>query len=73
MKISISTLPKTPLIVWTLCLTSGAFNTLQAQNTSSETTLANEQRDTILNMDATYNRPFMTKKKSAVAIGGYPF
>lgn len=71
MKTSISNFHKSRLIIWTLCITSWAFNTLQAQNNPSETTLANEQADSVLNMDATYNRPFMTKKGSAVAIGGY--
>ena len=43
---------------------------LQAQTNSINRTLADTASDQ-LNMDAVYNRPFLTFQKAPVALGGY--
>lgn len=72
MTISILNLPKLLFTTfWTLGLSCFSLDAIQAQDMVPERNPTHDDQDSILNMDATYNRPFMTKKGSAVAIGGY--
>jgi hypothetical protein len=67
-QLRLKVIPKFSLILLFLGLTTG----LHAQSLDSVLVRVNQDTSkSLLNMDAVYNRPFLTVKKSPVALGGY--